>query len=108
LCRAARRASPASRSAIIGANGEGPMPVNPGAESPPGATLPREARSGLATTSRRLLLRHAVERAEPEHQVAGMDADHAPAGEELGERLERLPVARVVEGRDQHGRVPDE
>src|SRR2546427_7651218 len=44
----------------------------------------------------RLLLRHAVERAEPEHQVAGVDADHAPPGEELGEALERLPVARVV------------
>src|SRR5439155_1763753 len=45
----------------------------------------------------RLLLRHAVERAEPEHQVDGVNADHAPPGKELGEGLERLarrtPVA---------------
>src|SRR5438552_1343178 len=55
----------------------------------------------------RLLLRHTVERAEPEHQISGVNADHAPPGEELGEGLERLPVARVVEGRDQHRRVSD-
>ena len=61
------------------------MPVNPGADSPPPGRPCR------------LLLRHAVERAEPEHQVGGVNADHAPPGKELGEGLERLPVARVVE-----------
>jgi len=38
-----------------------------------------------------------VERAEPEDQVDGVNADHTPPGKELGEGLERLAVARDVE-----------
>src|SRR5439155_19253618 len=65
-----------------------------------------EGREPLADLTR-LLLRHAVQRAEAEHEVAGVDADHRPRRKESGEDGERLPVADVVEGRDEDRRVGD-
>ena len=54
-----------------------------------------------APPSPRLLLRQAVQRAETEDQVDGVDADDGAVAEQLGEDAERDAVVRVVESRDQ-------
>src|SRR5439155_13100265 len=56
---------------------------------------------------RRLLQGEAVQSAQAPHEVHGVDADHGPVGNQLGERAQRDAVLRIVEGRDQDGGVRD-
>src|SRR5512135_550678 len=63
--------------------------------------------SNLRIRPARLLLRKAVDRAEAEDEVDGVDADDPAVGEERGQGVERLAVGRVIEGRDEHQAVGD-
>ncbi len=54
-----------------------------------------------------LLLRHAVQSAEAEHQVCGCDADNVAAGKKFGEFVESEAVIRIVECGDEHDAVRD-
>ena len=42
---------------------------------------------------------------ETPHQIDGVDPHDAPAGEEIGQDLQRLPIVGIVEGRHQHRMV---
>src|SRR5580658_7484890 len=57
--------------------------------------------------SRGLLLGHAVERAEPQHQVAAGDTNDLTIWEEPRERSECDAIVGVVEGWDQYQAVGD-
>jgi len=46
-----------------------------------------------------------VQRAEPQHQIAGVDPYHHAVLEQFAEYAQRHPVVGVVEGRDEHGRI---
>src|SRR5882762_2403444 len=62
-------------------------------------------RAGLGTGTakgtlfalRRLLLRHAVHRAQPPYQVAGINGDHPPGREEFSQSVQRDAVIRIIE-----------
>src|SRR5438105_2798543 len=53
----------------------------------------------------RLLLRHAVQRAEPPDQIAAMDADDLAVRKNSGEQVERHAIVRIVEGGDEHDAI---
>src|SRR5262245_49453469 len=55
----------------------------------------------------RLLLRHAVKRAQPPHHFARTDADDAAVWKELRERTERHGIVAVVENRHEDHTVGD-
>src|ERR1035437_6078811 len=57
--------------------------------------------------SRRLLLRHAVQRAQAPDQLRAVNAHHFPAGEVLAQYGQRRAIVGVVEGRCQHQPVGD-
>ncbi len=56
---------------------------------------------------RRLLLRQAVQRAEAQHQIDGMNADDGTVREKLSQGAQRDAVVGVVEGGNQDGSVRD-
>ena len=58
-------------------------------------------------TRRRLLLRHAVQRAQAPDQVHAVDADHFAAGKNLGQHVQRHAVVGIVERGHQHQAVGD-
>src|ERR1035437_1753358 len=57
--------------------------------------------------SRRLLLRHAVQRAQAPDQLRAVDAHHFPIRELSGEDGQRRAIVWVVEGGRQHQSVGD-
>ena len=59
----------------------------------------------ILTRSVRFLLGHAVECAQPEDEVTGVDPDDLSRREECRQATKGDPVAWVVEGRDQYPAV---
>lgn len=56
---------------------------------------------------RRLLLSHAVQRAQAQHKIRAGDADHFAVRKELRQLVERHPVIRVVECGNQNEPICD-
>ena len=55
----------------------------------------------------RLLLGHAVDRAESPYQVSAVDPDNVAIGENIGKSVERNSVVRIIEHRNQDGAISD-
>ena len=52
--------------------------------------------------SRRLLLRHAVQRAQPPDEIAAVDADHLALGKQLSQSIQRGAIVGIAKHRHQH------
>src|SRR6476646_8228312 len=56
---------------------------------------------------RRLLLRHAVNRAQAPDKVSAVDADDLTIGKQISQDIERVAIVGVVEGRNQNQAIGD-
>src|SRR6266852_2395633 len=73
---------------------------------PSAGTGPRCTSSDLGL-SRRLLLRHTVQRPESPDQIAGVYWHHFASREQCRERVERNAIVRIVEDGRQHRAIRD-
>src|SRR6478672_11082044 len=56
---------------------------------------------------RRLLLRHAVDRAQAPDEVSAMDADNLTIRKQVSENIQRMAIVWIIEGRHQHQSIRD-